>query len=59
MVLEMIPVNIIIVIHAVRHEKAINVPPVDKETRHDTNRQNVPIKNATAIHRKNNSVFLV
>ena len=55
----MIPANIFIVIHAIRHEKAIKVPPVDRETKHDTNRQNVPIKNATAMHRKNSSVFLV
>lgn len=37
----------------------LNVPPVDKETKHDTKRQNVPIKNATAMHRKKSSVFLV
>lgn len=31
------------------------IPPVLREHRHDINRQNVPIKNATLINRKKSS----
>jgi len=30
------------------------MPPVDNETRHDASKQNVPMKNVVAMHRKNN-----
>lgn len=36
-----------------------SVPPVERDIKQDINRQKVPIKNATAMQRKNNSVFLV